>query len=225
MNRILKLGSRGDDVVKLQEALGIKADGIFGRDTRTALIEFQKRNKLKADGIAGSNTFSVLYGNENVGKPTPKPIPPTSNIDTNIEKLVDVAKTVINTYRNNNIRYSQTKRQIGIDAKYADCSTTVATILSLAGYSKFLKSTNTRAMRAEITAKGGKFRKDNPKPGDIMMWGGHVTLVVEVKANTVHFAHMGNSGARIGNAKLNNNTLNSESVWGSGGFIGFWTIS
>lgn len=222
MNRLLRLGSRGSDVAKLQKALGIEADGIFGQNTRRALIEFQKKNNLTPDGIAGNNTFSVLYSES----PKNEPITQKSNNTTNTEtqKLVEVAKTIINTYRKNNVKYSQTKRQFGADAKYSDCSTTVATILNLANYSNLLKSTNTRAMRAEITAKGGKFRKDNPKPGDIMMWGGHVTLVVEVKNNIVHFAHMGNSGARIGSARLTNNTLNMESTWGSGGFIGFWTI-
>jgi peptidoglycan hydrolase-like protein with peptidoglycan-binding domain len=222
MNRILTLGSRGSDVVKLQEALGIKADGIFGRDTRRALIDFQKKNNLTPDGIAGNNTFSALFSAPSENKTANEKTVNTTSVKT--QKLVDVAKTIINTYRKNNVKYSQTKRQFGADAKYSDCSATVATILNLANYGHLLKSTNTRGMRAEIAAKGGEFRKDNPKPGDIMMWGGHVTLVVEVKNNTVHFAHMGNSGARIGSARLTNNTLNIESTWGSGGFIGFWTI-
>lgn len=58
--RVLKYGSRGEDVKTLQSLLGIKADGIFGVGTRQAVMNFQKANKLIVDGIAGAQTFATL---------------------------------------------------------------------------------------------------------------------------------------------------------------------
>lgn len=58
--RSIKLGSRGTDVVYLQQRLGIGADGIFGPLTRRAVIAFQKSRLLAADGIVGPRTWAAL---------------------------------------------------------------------------------------------------------------------------------------------------------------------
>ncbi|MDO5022041.1 MAG: peptidoglycan-binding protein, partial [Eubacteriales bacterium] len=64
---LLKIGSRGNDVVQLQNnliKLGYltgKADGIFGTQTALAVTGFQRANKLQADGMAGQDTLSALY--------------------------------------------------------------------------------------------------------------------------------------------------------------------
>ena len=60
-NDILKKGSKGPEVVKMQKALGIKADGDFGLGTKIAVKNFQKKNRLTADGIAGPSTLAKLY--------------------------------------------------------------------------------------------------------------------------------------------------------------------
>jgi putative chitinase len=57
----LRLGSRGDEVRKLQTALGITADGVFGPGTERALKQWQAGAGLIADGIAGPATFRKLY--------------------------------------------------------------------------------------------------------------------------------------------------------------------
>lgn len=57
---LLRVGSRGPSVKKLQEALGTGADGIFGSGTRKAVIEFQKANGLVADGMAGPATLAKM---------------------------------------------------------------------------------------------------------------------------------------------------------------------
>ncbi len=56
----LKLGSKGDVVKVLQKALGINADGIFGKMTQASLVAFQKAHKLVADGICGKATWAIL---------------------------------------------------------------------------------------------------------------------------------------------------------------------
>jgi cell wall-associated NlpC family hydrolase len=58
---LLKLGSRGPAVTRVQRALGIAADGIFGPQTRRAVRGFQKRHGLLVDGIVGPQTRTALF--------------------------------------------------------------------------------------------------------------------------------------------------------------------
>ena len=44
-------------VTVLQRHLGVKADGIFGANTKAKLIEYQKGHGLAADGICGPATW------------------------------------------------------------------------------------------------------------------------------------------------------------------------
>jgi peptidoglycan hydrolase-like protein with peptidoglycan-binding domain len=57
---VLKVGSKGPQVKKLQEALGVAADGSFGPGTEAALKTWQAANGLEADGIAGPATLAKL---------------------------------------------------------------------------------------------------------------------------------------------------------------------
>ena len=59
---LLKKGSNSDDVKKLQEKLGLVADGIFGAGTETKVKEWQAANGLAADGIVGDGTWSKMFG-------------------------------------------------------------------------------------------------------------------------------------------------------------------
>lgn len=63
---ILKKGSQGAEVKKLQEDLNFleyqvgTADGIFGEATEAAVKSFQRESELAVDGIAGPNTQLLL---------------------------------------------------------------------------------------------------------------------------------------------------------------------
>lgn len=57
---VFKKGSRGNEVKQIQLALGLKADGIFGSKTESAVIQFQKENGLYPDGIVGKKTLDAL---------------------------------------------------------------------------------------------------------------------------------------------------------------------
>ena len=57
---VLTKGSRGDLVVRLQKALNLIPDGIFGKLTEEAVKAFQKANGLKPDGIVGEKTWAKL---------------------------------------------------------------------------------------------------------------------------------------------------------------------
>jgi cell wall-associated NlpC family hydrolase len=58
---LLRLGSRGPTVARVQRALGILADGVFGHKTRGAVMAFQRSHGLQADGIVGPKTRSALF--------------------------------------------------------------------------------------------------------------------------------------------------------------------
>jgi len=57
---ILKRGLTGAPVKRLQEKLGIGADGVFGAGTEQAVRDFQQSNGLAVDGIAGPDTFTAM---------------------------------------------------------------------------------------------------------------------------------------------------------------------
>jgi peptidoglycan hydrolase-like protein with peptidoglycan-binding domain len=56
----LKKGSHGASVKRLQRALGLEADGVFGPGTARALKRFQRRHLLPADGIVGPATWDMI---------------------------------------------------------------------------------------------------------------------------------------------------------------------
>jgi putative chitinase len=59
---LLKLGSEGEDVKKLQTKLGIEAIGKFGPKTDAAVKAWQSANGLTADGIVGDGTWVKMFG-------------------------------------------------------------------------------------------------------------------------------------------------------------------
>lgn len=85
-SEVLRLGSTGDNVKKMQKRLvelgyltsGV--DGEFGLKTYSAVYAFQQRNGLAADGVAGSATLTKLYSSSAVREKagvTPAPVTPT----------------------------------------------------------------------------------------------------------------------------------------------------
>ena len=63
---VLKQGSQGDLVKTVQQKLkrwgyyNGAVDGIYGSQTRAAVVYFQKKNGLVADGIVGAKTMAAL---------------------------------------------------------------------------------------------------------------------------------------------------------------------
>ncbi len=57
---LLRVGTRGETVRKLQTALGIAADGKFGPATEKAVRDLQAANGLDVDGMAGPETLARL---------------------------------------------------------------------------------------------------------------------------------------------------------------------
>ena len=59
---ILKLGSQGVEVEKLQNFLGLPINGNFDAQVDTSLKAWQKTNGLKDDGAAGPVTLKKRMG-------------------------------------------------------------------------------------------------------------------------------------------------------------------
>lgn len=93
---VLRQGARGQDVITLQYLLDVISeyysgipspgqDGIFGNQTREAVVAFQRQMGLAADGIVGPSTWNSLYRTyqgigQNVPPANPNPTPgPTPN--------------------------------------------------------------------------------------------------------------------------------------------------
>jgi putative chitinase len=57
----LKKGSKGEEVKKIQEKLGLKADGDFGSVTEKALQNWQTKNGILPTGILDEKTMKVMF--------------------------------------------------------------------------------------------------------------------------------------------------------------------
>jgi tetratricopeptide (TPR) repeat protein len=75
---VLRLGSAGDGVRELQDALqrlnldiGGTPDGRFGAGTRKAVQDFQRANGLGVDGIVGQQTVDAILAKANAAAGTP----------------------------------------------------------------------------------------------------------------------------------------------------------
>ncbi len=86
---LLKLGSEGEDVKKLQIKLGVDPIGKFGPKTDAAVKEWQSRNGLVADGVVGPNTWAKLMGESVTSAPVviTEPAPVASVGGLKLEKL------------------------------------------------------------------------------------------------------------------------------------------
>ena len=58
---LLRAGSAGAAVIRVQRALGIPADGRFGPRTQGAVRAFQRTHGLPADGVVGPQTAARLF--------------------------------------------------------------------------------------------------------------------------------------------------------------------
>lgn len=61
---VLKLGSKGINVKRVQRAVGMNealVDGEYGQRTKSYVQAYQLKKKLKADGIVGEKTWGVMF--------------------------------------------------------------------------------------------------------------------------------------------------------------------
>jgi len=70
---ILRIGSKGDNVKKIQVRLGLIPDGIYGPNTANKVKKWQQENGLSVDGIIGESTWRKMFE-------LPKPQPIQKNV-------------------------------------------------------------------------------------------------------------------------------------------------
>ncbi|NJN59470.1 MAG: peptidoglycan-binding protein [Leptolyngbyaceae cyanobacterium SL_5_9] len=117
---VLQLGSSGEAVTQLQTRLAElgyfqgSPTGNFGPATETAVIQFQQANGLIADGVVGRETTNALYGAVSPAPPLVQSAPPVQTFnpvasDNNgILQLGDVGPDVTNLQqRLSNLGYYQ----------------------------------------------------------------------------------------------------------------------
>lgn len=80
---LLKNGSTGQEVIELQQALGIKADGDFGIKTEHAVKTFQKEKGLLIDGIVGPQTLAAIRENSATTDNSEKVYSPYEKLNVN----------------------------------------------------------------------------------------------------------------------------------------------
>jgi N-acetylmuramoyl-L-alanine amidase len=57
----VRKGNQGNDVKRVQRAVNVMPDGIFGPNTEAAVKDYQRRHGLSVDGIVGINTWNTLF--------------------------------------------------------------------------------------------------------------------------------------------------------------------
>lgn len=63
IQRILKIGVKGEDVKTIQTLLGLTADGVYGPITAKKVKEWQASKELKVDGVFGPASFQKILSN------------------------------------------------------------------------------------------------------------------------------------------------------------------
>lgn len=113
LNNVLSVGSRGSNVKKLQEnltKLGYNTygtDGIFGNNTKKAVLSFQRANNLAADGIVGANTHKAI--NAALERLKNQPVDNPIDIDTG-DLTAKQAKMIENLKNDTSLGLSTTKK-------------------------------------------------------------------------------------------------------------------
>jgi len=88
---MIKKGSSGEEVKKLQQKLGLNPDGVFGDMTESQLKKWQSQNGLVADGIAGDETLKKMgLVSQPTSLTTPVTPAPITSGPVNITKLKGV---------------------------------------------------------------------------------------------------------------------------------------
>ena len=89
MNKLLKKGDKGPEVVRLQKILNVIPDGKFGPQTEKAVMRFQLEKKLKVDGIVGTQTWHMLTLTKSSGEAIDEDSDITSqHFETNYDQLI-----------------------------------------------------------------------------------------------------------------------------------------
>lgn len=83
---ILRLGSSGEEVKKLQELLGVDVIGKFGPKTEAAVKGWQAAHGLTPDGVVGDATWAKMFAPK-VEAPKPAPVAAAPSVNFSLDRL------------------------------------------------------------------------------------------------------------------------------------------
>ena len=224
--QLLRMGSKGDAVRRLQELLISKgyscgasgADGDFGQGTYNAVCAFQEANGLDVDGVVGSQTWNALYGCGNY----------SVNIggSAGVQRFLDVARSQLGYVEGyeNMTKYGAWYGSNGV----AWCAMFVSWCAGQAGilgslvprYSWCESGASWYRARGRYRTRTSGYR---PLPGDIIFYSHgsdyyHTGIVEYVNGNEVHTIEGNTSDAvrrrtyDISNSNINGYGLNGGIV-------------
>lgn len=195
-SRLLRLGSRGDDVQALQNALNElgyacgKPDGIFGRMTYNAVVNYQRSQGLSTDGIVGTQTIDAI-NNKQSNIPSKPSIPDRGNGGKDIK--TDIVKTA--------------KKYLGTPYIYGG-STTAG--FDCSGFTQFvyrqlgitIPRTSTTQARAGI-----EISKDDLEIGDLLIFANSANSAIghtAIYLGNDQFIHSSSSAKAVIISDINN---------------------
>jgi hypothetical protein len=177
----------GDDVRRIQTAVGCEVDGQYGPATRDAVCAYQKTHGLKVSGIVGPHTWAFIV----------KDVPKSSEDDTRA-KIVGHARWAVSNA--NQIHYSQgPERMAAIHSPRklplsTDCSASITLFYSWAG----APDPNGllfdgEGYTGEMLSHCKPITAAQAKPGDLVVFGDapghHVCMVLEAGDNPTLVSH------------------------------------
>jgi uncharacterized protein (TIGR02594 family) len=217
----LALNSRGEEVLKLQllldhhlpKNLQLDPDGVFGAQTRNAVIAFQKRARLVPDGVVGAKTLAALGVQT---KPVVKEAPSVSPSVAAVAPWMTIASAELGVHRDmvhhHEKRIIEYLKTTTLSAEYSGtdatawCSAFVNWVITKSGRT----GTNNALAASWLKWKNGKLLA-TPQAGAIIViqrkdaasdkytgttTGNHVGFCMSYSPDSVTFLG-GNQGSRV----------------------------
>lgn len=119
-----RTSSRGDAIERLQRAIGVSADGVFGPQTAAAVKRFQRGRGLEADGVVGPATWNAIGGSGPILKQRGSS---TSGTPAAVERAISAANRIAS------LPYRYGGGHASFQDSGYDCSGTVSYVLHAAG--------------------------------------------------------------------------------------------
>ena len=150
---VLRQGSTGAHVVALQRIVGVKADGVFGPRTKTAVQRYQGRHRLTPDGVVGPRTAAAMrLGRAPAGRAPTAPSTAAAPAPSAVRGVVAIAAAYTG------IPY----RRGGAGPGGFDCS----------GYTSFVyRKAGKSIPRTAAAQQAAARRVSSPRPGDLVFFG------------------------------------------------------